>query len=117
AQATVLCRKVVVVETLPLYQFYEMQHAAMGPFRAAADATKILFQNPINPLAHTLWGKSVAAGCELFERVTRRYPKPEWRLDYTVIDDEEVEVHPEVVWELPFCNLTRFVRATKTPRN
>jgi poly(3-hydroxybutyrate) depolymerase len=106
-----------MVETLPLYQFYEMQHAALGPFRAAADATKILFQNPINPLAHTLWGKSVAAGCELFERVTRRYPKPEWRLDYTVIDDEEVEVHPEVVWELPFCNLTRFVRATKTPRN
>ncbi len=50
------------MESLPLYQLYEMQHAALGPLRAAADATRLMFQNPANPLAHTLWGKSVAAG-------------------------------------------------------
>src|SRR5215208_4465040 len=92
------------MDSLPLYHWYEMQHAAVGPFRAAADATRILFQNPVNPLAHTLWGKSLAAGCEIFERVTRS-------------DGEPVKVHSEVVWELPFCNLTHFARLTAEPRH
>jgi poly(3-hydroxybutyrate) depolymerase len=105
------------MEGLPLYHLYEMQHAAMGPYRAAADATRLLWQNPVNPLANTLWGKSVIAGCEMFERVTRRYGKPEWGIEHTVIDDEEVSVTPEIVWELPFCNLVRFARATEEPRH
>src|SRR5215207_1829285 len=105
------------MDSLPLYHWYEMQHAAVGPFRAAADATRILFQNPVNPLAHTLWGKSLAAGCEIFERVTRRYGKPNWAIPHTLIDGETVKVHPEVVWELPFCNLTHFARLTAEPRH
>ena len=43
------------------YQLYELNHAALGPFRAAADATKIYFQNPLNPLTHTPFGRSMAA--------------------------------------------------------
>jgi poly(3-hydroxybutyrate) depolymerase len=104
------------MENLPLYQVYEMQHAALGPFRAAADATRIFFQNPVNPMAHTLWGKSVAAGCELFERVTRRYGKPEWRIEDTIIGDELVPVFPQVVWQRPFCKLVHFTRLTKPLR-
>lgn len=111
-------RKVTAaMDNLPLYHLYEMQHAAFGPFRLAADATRILFQNPVNPLAHTLWGKSVAAGCEIFERVTRRYGKPAWGLEQTVIDGRPVAVTPEIVWELPFCNLVHFSRLTEEPRH
>ena len=105
------------MEGLPLYQLYEMQHAAMGPFRAAADATRIMLQNPVNPLAHTLWGKSVAAGCEMFERVTRRYGKPAWRIADTDIDGKIVPVTPEVVWKRPFCNLVHFQRLTPQERD
>ena len=55
----------------------------MGPFRAAADAARLYFQNPLNPFSHTPFGRSVAAAAELFERTTRRYGKPEFghRLD------------------------------------
>jgi poly(3-hydroxybutyrate) depolymerase len=106
----------VAMETLPLYHFYEMQHAALSPFRAAADATRLLFRNPINPMAHTLWGKSVAASCEMFERATRRYGKPEWDLETTTCDGEQVAVRPELVWQQPFCNLVRFARMTRKPR-
>ena len=63
--------------TTPMYWMYEMAHAALNPARAVTDATKILFQNPLNPWTHTEFGKSVAAACELFERTTRRYGKPE----------------------------------------
>ena len=35
----------------PLYWFYEMTHAALNPSRAWADATRLFFKNPINPLS------------------------------------------------------------------
>ena len=68
----------------PLYWFYEMSHVALNPSRAWADATRLFFKNPINPLSFTIYGKSVAAACELFERSTRRYGRPEWRISSTV---------------------------------
>ncbi|MCC7348190.1 MAG: polyhydroxyalkanoate depolymerase, partial [Variibacter sp.] len=105
------------MDSLPLYQLYEMQHAALSPFRAVADATRLMFRNPANPLAHTLWGKSMAAGCEMFERVTRRYGKPEWGIDDVVIDGEVAPVEPQVVWQRPFCRLIHFGRLTQEPRN
>src|SRR6266540_800350 len=104
------------MESLPLYHFYEMQHAALGPFRAAADATRLFLQNPINPVAHTLWGKSLAAGCEMFERATRRYGKPDWGIDTTTIGGERAGVHPQIVWQRPFCNLIHFERLTTRQR-
>src|ERR1041384_5907080 len=54
-----------------LYWLYEAGHAALQPARAFADVTKLYFKNPLNPLAHTTYGKSLAAGAELFERSTR----------------------------------------------
>jgi poly(3-hydroxybutyrate) depolymerase len=104
------------MESLPLYHLYELQHAALGPFRAAADATRLFFQNPVNPWTYTVVGKSLAAGCEMFERVTRRYGKPEWGIHSTLVGGERVPVHPQIVWQRPFCNLVHFERATLRPR-
>ena len=66
----------------PPYWLYEMGHAALNPARAFADAGALFFKNPANPWAHTELGKTVAAACELFERSTRRYGKPEWGIDF-----------------------------------
>src|SRR5690242_6886613 len=55
----------------PMYWFWEMTRAALHPARAAADMTRLYFKTPMNPFANTLFGKSVAATCELFERSTR----------------------------------------------
>jgi poly(3-hydroxybutyrate) depolymerase len=95
----------------PLYWFYEMNQAALNPSRAWADATRLFFKNPVNPLSFTTFGKSMAAACELFERSTRRYGKPEWRIDSTLVGGERVPVHVTTVWERPFCKLTHFERA------
>ncbi len=97
----------------PLYWFYEMTHAALNPSRAMADAAKLFFNNPANPLAHTPIGKSMAAACELFERTTRRYGQPEWRIDETVVNGKPVPVRIETMWERPFCRLLHFHRETE----
>jgi poly(3-hydroxybutyrate) depolymerase len=95
----------------PMYWLYEMSHAALNPSRALADATKLLFKNPLNPLSMTTFGKSVAAASELFERSTRRYGRPEWNIKSTLVGGARVPVHIETVWERPFCRLLHFERA------
>src|SRR5215813_14299862 len=62
----------------PAYWLYELSHAALNPARAFADAGRLFFKNPANPLAHTPFGKATSAALELFERSTRRYGQPEW---------------------------------------
>ncbi|WP_374730216.1 polyhydroxyalkanoate depolymerase [Stappia sp.] len=84
----------------------------MSPIRAGADMTRLYFQNPLNPLSHTPAGRQVAAGCELIERMTRRYGKPEFGLDQTTVSGVKVPVREEVVWSKPFCNLLHFDRKT-----
>ncbi|RWN24863.1 polyhydroxyalkanoate depolymerase [Mesorhizobium sp.] len=98
------------------YQFYELNHAALQPARLYADAVRMLYTNPLNPLTHTSWGRSVAATAELFERTTRRYSKPQFGLTKTVVDWKSVDVTEKTVWSRPFCNLLRFERAIPAGR-
>src|SRR5688572_7290352 len=93
-----------------LYWAYEMGHAALNPARALAGVTQLYFKNPLNPFAHTTYGKSVAAAMELFERSTRRYSKPVWDLDSTMVGGERAPIHIQTVWERPFCRLLHFER-------
>jgi len=93
-----------------LYHWYELSHAAMRPARAAAESYHRFFNNPFNPLTHTPVGRHAAAACEVFERTTRRYSKPEFGLAATRVGGGEVAVDEEVVWERPFCRLVHFRR-------
>jgi len=98
------------------YQLYEMNHAALQPARFYADAVRMFYTNPLNPVSHTSFGRSVAATAELFERTTRRYGKPKFELAKTVVDWKSVEVTEKTVWSKPFCNLVRFERAVPAGR-
>ena len=93
------------------YQLYELNHAMMAPWRAAADAMRLAYANPLNPFSHTYMGRAVAAGLEVFERTTRRYGKPEFGLPETIVDGVPVAVRERIVWREPFCNLIHFERA------
>ena len=66
-----------------LYHLYELNQAALSPARAAAEAYRLLFRNPLNPASHTPLGRGAAAALELFERTTRRYRKPAWDIRTT----------------------------------
>jgi len=93
-----------------LYSMYDWQLAAFAPLRAVAVAGQNILTNPDLPFNESRFFRSVAASCELFERVTRRYEKPAWGLDQTRIGGKPVGVSEEIVSELPHCNLLHFKR-------
>jgi len=97
------------------YWFYEMGHAALNPSRAFVDMAQLSLKNPLNPWSMTPLGKALAAASELFERSTRRYGKPDWMINDTVIDGERVPVEIKTVWQKPFCNLLHFERVLERP--
>ncbi|MBB3316209.1 poly(3-hydroxybutyrate) depolymerase [Rhizobium sp. BK181] len=92
------------------YQLYELNHAALAPYRAFADIMRMVYANPFNPISQTPWGRTMAASLEMFERTTRRYGKPSFDLKETVIGDRKVAVREEIVWSRPFCSLLHFAR-------
>ncbi len=92
------------------YQWYELNHAALQPMRAAADATKMFYQHPLNPMSRNIVGRSIAAAAELFERTTRRYSKPAFNLPRTSVNFTDVKVTEKRVWSRPFCDLIHFER-------
>src|SRR5262245_27438279 len=96
-------------DTRVLYHWYELGRAAFRPARAAAGTCRLFF-NPLNPLTHTPVGRSAIAACEVFERATRRYLKPEFGIARTRVGGQWARVSEEVVWQTPFCRLLRFKR-------
>ena len=96
-----------------LYHLYDAWHTAMAPARLAAEATKIALQNPLSPFAYMPAARTIAASCELFERTTRKFGKPEFGIESVKIDGKKVKVTEEVVDERPFCTLTHFKRNVK----
>lgn len=93
-----------------LYQVYELNHAIIQPWRAAAGLGQLFLRNPMNPLGYTLPGRSMSAALDVFESTTRRYGKPEFGLNETIVEGRPCAVSDEVVWRKPFCQLKHFVR-------
>ncbi|MEL7050038.1 MAG: polyhydroxyalkanoate depolymerase, partial [Pseudomonadota bacterium] len=93
-----------------LYHWYELSHALVRPARLTANALRHFYRHPFNVMSYTPAGKHISAACEVFERTTRRYEKPSFGIQSTRIDDREVPVREEVVWQKPFCRLIRFAR-------
>ena len=99
-----------------LYYLYEMNHAALAPWRAAADAGLNFWRSPANPFAETQMGRSVAASLEMFERTTRRYGKPPFEIHDVIIEDDIVAVEERNVLSKPFCTLINFEKQWETPK-
>ena len=99
------------------YQLFELNHAMMAPWRAAADAMRLAYSNPLNPLSQTYLGRAAAASLEVFERTTRRYGKPEFGLSETTVDENPVAVRQKIVWRQSFCNLIHFERVLPKSRS
>jgi len=93
-----------------LYHMHEMTRLAMMPWRNAAQMARMFAAAPWNPLSYTPYAQQVMAGAEVFERVTRRYGKPEWGLPTTEIDGREVAVVEEAVIKRSYCHLIHFKR-------
>jgi len=89
---------------------HELTHAAIAPWRIAAEANQVLLRHFLNPLAYTRGGRAAAAALELFESNVRPYRKPEFGHRTTRIDGKDVAVTERIVARRPFCQLKQFAR-------
>ena len=92
------------------YLAYEMAHAWVTPWRWGMQSLKHTLDSPFNPWGQTPVARNMAAGCELFENMTRRYGKPEWGIDATQIHGLTVPVCEEATLCKRFGNLIHFKR-------
>ena len=93
-----------------LYHAYEMTHAAISPMRAAARLGQEVIRNPLNPMQGHFGSRAFSAALEMFINATRRYGKPEWEIEETLVDGAAVPVTIETIWSKPFANLLHFRR-------
>ena len=84
------------------YYAYEFAHSVLSPMRFGVSGVRSMLDWPFNPIANTPYGRHLAAACELFENVTRRYGKPEFGLKTTRVAGVEVGVREQVVASTPF---------------
>ncbi len=91
-----------------LYNLYEMNHAALVPWRAAADLGLNFWQNPIHPWSSSSTARAVSASLELFERATRRFAKPSFELKETTVGGVTVSVSELILLHKPFVSLLHF---------
>jgi len=93
-----------------LYALHEASFYASTPLRLAARASRDFWGSPLNPAAESDLGRRMHAGADLFSNVTRRYGKPDWRIDSIKVGQVDVRVRPTVVWESPWARLIQFDR-------
>jgi len=93
-----------------LYALHEMSHAALMPWKMWASMNANMFSNPFSPLSYSPFSRKIAAGSELFVRVTQRYQKPEFRIKQTLVGGKTVAVNETVALDKPFCRLLHFER-------
>lgn len=98
------------IENSHLYSMHEMQSVGITPIRMMANAAKHMYSNPLSPLSYTEFGRHMAATGELVERITQKYPKPEFGIKRVKRDKETIDVEDHVIMDKPFCQLRHFKR-------
>jgi poly(3-hydroxybutyrate) depolymerase len=69
-----------------------------------------MFTHPFSPLSYSPLSRKIAAGNELFVRVTQRYHKPQFGITEIRVAGKAVAVSERVVLDKPFCQLLHFER-------
>ena len=93
-----------------LYALHEMSHAALAPWQMWASMNANMFSHPFSPLSYSPLSRKIAAGNELFVRITQRYHKPEFGITETRIAGKAIAVGERVALDKPFCRLLHFER-------
>ena len=79
-----------------LYALHEAAYYAATPMRAAARLARDWWSSPLNPARNSTFSRSLSAGADLYENVTRRYGKPEWHIDEIQVNGHPVRVRQTV---------------------
>jgi len=83
---------------------------SVAPLRIAAMMQSSMLRSPLNPAADSEVARAAAAASDLFESMTRRYRKPDWAAQKTVVNSVEVPVKVTSAWSSPWCSMLHFER-------
>ena len=93
-----------------LYDAYEMQRSLLAGASTLANIGAGWMQNPANPFSYSGMGPIVASALDVFAHAAAPRGKPEFGLETTLVNGEEVAVREEIVLRKPFGQLKRFRR-------
>ena len=99
-----------------LYSLHEYAYYTAAPFRVMAQLTRDFWGSKLNPASDTALGRTLYASAELFSNITKRYNKPDWRIDKVSINGQDVRVNIVEDWSSPWVKLLRFQRDTTDMR-
>jgi poly(3-hydroxybutyrate) depolymerase len=87
-----------------------MQRSLLAGASTLANIGAGWMQNPANPFSYSGMGPIVASALDVFAHASAPRGKPEFGLETTLVNGEEVAVHEEIVLRKPFGQLKRFRR-------
>jgi poly(3-hydroxybutyrate) depolymerase len=93
-----------------LYALHEATYRSAAPLSTAAHLIRDFWRSPLNMAGDTEFGRNLHATADLVANLTRRYKKPEWRIDDVKVNGVAVPVVLETVWSSPWVALRRFRR-------
>jgi poly(3-hydroxybutyrate) depolymerase len=93
-----------------LYALHEAAYYSAIPLRVTADLAREFWGSPLNPASRTESGRTLFAAADLLSNMTRRYGRPDWRIDEVEVSGRMDAVVMDTVWASPWCKLQRFQR-------
>jgi poly(3-hydroxybutyrate) depolymerase len=90
------------------YNLMELYRMQLFPFRFGLLEMQQFFENHHNPFYDTNSSKVTRATLEMFERLTRKYPKIGFNINSCQVDGISYKVKEKKVLNKPFCNLLHF---------
>mgnify|MGYP001627852332 FL=1 len=100
-----------------MYYTHELSRLSLTPARLLAGAQSRWLRHRLNPLSLMPGTRSIASALNVFEDLTKRYPKPAFNLDSTECDGNTVLVNETIVKRKPFCQLKHFQREVERPND
>lgn len=97
-----------VFENTGLYTQLEVLKANCAPIKANMQALQDWINSPYHPISYFPITRMMNAGLEVFDRMTRTYPKPEFDIHITTVGEEKHYVEEEVIIDKTFCTLLHF---------
>lgn len=97
-----------IFENRFLYSAVEIFRASVAPFHAGIQFAQGWVKCPFNPMHYMVSKQTSNAIYGLLERLTRKYPKPEFGIEKTFIDGKEYKIRQEIVIDKTFCKLLHF---------
>lgn len=94
-----------------LYTAHEMQRAMLAGMGTVAQSTSDWLLSPVNPMSYVAAGPAVARALEVFAHASATRGKPDFGLDFAIVDGVSVAVSEEILLRKPFGQLKHFNRA------